>query len=130
MQRLGKSHSDIVFASQWRRLSSHQKWSASGATAGQAKSLMPQQVCWPKVVADFAGRLSAYLLAANYRARSVVGQTGRTRIEHFSSGLPPKPDFSGLPRDVAEGPMHKVAALQPAARGQEPRGGSQLRGRQ
>src|SRR5215467_7460266 len=31
-------------------------------------------------------------------------KTGRTRIEHFSSGLPPKPDFTGLPRDVAEGP--------------------------
>lgn len=29
-----------------------------------------------------------------------------------------------------EAPKHKVAALQPAARGQEPRGRSQLRGSQ
>src|SRR5262249_30232478 len=43
---------------------------------------------------------------------------------------PPAADMTRPPCDVAEVPMHKVAALQPAARGQEPRGGSQLRGRQ
>src|SRR5215831_5826734 len=46
----------------------------------------------------------------------------RTQTEQMSSGLLHKADFGGSLRDVAEVPLHKVAALQPAARGQEPRG--------
>ena len=35
---------------------------------------------------------------------------------------PPKADVAAIIKEVREGPWHKVAARQPAARGQEPRG--------
>jgi len=44
--------------------------------------------------------------------RLVVGfaavKKRRTQPQRFSSGLPPKPDLSGLPRDVAEVPRRDV----------------------
>src|SRR5258708_18436079 len=46
----------------------------------------------------------------------------RTQHEHMFSGLPLKADIARCSWHVANVPKHKVAALQPAARGQEPRG--------
>jgi hypothetical protein len=48
--------------------------------------------------------------------------TDETQSEHNESGLPLKADVRATSVDFAFGPKHKVAALQPAARGQEPRG--------
>ena len=45
----------------------------------------------------------------------------RTQCEQMSSGLPQKADIAQHSRHVSKVPLHKVAALQPAARGQEPR---------
>src|SRR6267154_227002 len=46
----------------------------------------------------------------------------RTQCEQMSSELPLKADIAHYGRHVSKVPTHKVAALQPAARGQEPRG--------
>jgi hypothetical protein len=46
------------------------------------------------------------------------------------SALASNADIAGGERDFRFGPRHKVAALQPASRGQEPRAGSQSRGQQ
>src|SRR6266852_8427372 len=46
----------------------------------------------------------------------------RTQCEQMSSELPLEADIAQHTRHVSKVPLHKVAALQPAARGQEPRG--------
>src|SRR6266478_3528067 len=51
-----------------------------------------------------------------------VNNLGRTHCEQMSSGLPLKADIARCSRHVAFVSSHKVAALQPAAREQEPRG--------
>ena len=47
---------------------------------------------------------------------------GRTQCEHMSYGLPLKADIARCSWHVSKVPEHEVAALQPAAREQEPRG--------
>src|SRR5258708_20277337 len=46
----------------------------------------------------------------------------RTQYEYMSSALPSNSDIARRSRHFAFVPTHKVAALQPAAREQEPRG--------
>jgi hypothetical protein len=63
-------------------------------------------------------------------ARSAAGQSRRFKRAPGTSALPRTPDILWHRANGRNGTKHKVAALQPAARGQEPRGLSQLRGRQ
>jgi hypothetical protein len=53
---------------------------------------------------------------------SALGQKRRLDSRQVASGLPRSTDVVGAVRHFAVGPRHKVAALQPAAREQEPRG--------
>src|ERR1700746_344257 len=46
----------------------------------------------------------------------------RTQCEHMFSALPSNSDIARGTRHVSNGPLHKVAALRPAAREQEPQG--------
>src|SRR5881296_3974905 len=48
----------------------------------------------------------------------------KTHSEHNESGHPPTAAEKRTSKKRRSGPTHKVAALQPAARGQEPRGRS------
>jgi hypothetical protein len=58
----------------------------------------------------------------------LIGSFRRTQSEQMSSGLPLRTDLARRSRHVANVPKHKVAALQPAARGKSREAGSQLRG--
>src|SRR3984893_5889392 len=63
--------------------------------------------------------------AANIRdkpARCLMGQSRRFDRPLLTSDLPPETDIVRVGRHVSKVPTHKVAALQPAAREQEPRG--------
>src|SRR5260370_18279600 len=82
----------------------------------------------PRIISDRRDQSGA---KERFHNRSAVGQgprlpvwvkLRRTQCEQRSSGLPLKADIAQYSRHVSKVPKHKVAALQPAARGQEPRG--------
>jgi len=50
-----------------------------------------------------------------------VGRQRRFDLRPVTSGLPRRTDILRVRRHVSKVPMHEVAALQPAARGQESR---------
>ena len=60
--------------------------------------------------------------------RSLWAKGGCRRQADGTAGLPSAPEIPCAPRQLRLVPEHKVAALQPAARGARREAGSQLRG--
>jgi hypothetical protein len=61
-------------------------------------------------------------VAKSFGRWSVLGQSPHFSRRPAASSLPRSTDIVGASRHVSNVPMHEVAALQPAAREQEPRG--------
>src|SRR6266446_1569274 len=100
------------------------------------KAMQPNRAywraCWSMPDAHRERLITSHAVNKGRRYRYYVSAapvTGAgTDLGQGWAGMPPAPEMSCAPRQLRLVPVHKVAALQPAARGKRREAGSQLRG--